>query len=97
MNWLSNYFAHSSVGTGIFPRFFKTDENGKPVCSMCDARAHVFRRNRASGILKPLCPQHLQQGMEWLIDHRPQDFSSEDYVSVSDGQKEWEVQAIMAS
>jgi hypothetical protein len=72
-------------------------EGGKPLCSMCDEQAYMFRRMRTSGVLKPLCPEHLQQGMEWLLDHGHRDFSSKDYIPIGDGWEEWEVQAVMAS
>ena len=97
MNWLVSHFEHSHSARGVFSRFFKTGENGSPTCSMCDERAHMFRRMRTNGVLKPLCPKHLQQGVEWLLDHSNEDFSSEDYIPINDGQEEWEIQAVMAS
>ena len=95
-DWLSGYLNHSD-NVGVFPRFFKVGKDGDPLCAMCDKQAYMFRRNRTNGVLKPLCPRHLQQGVEWLLDHSREDFSSEDYVPVGDGRKEWEVQAVMAS
>lgn len=97
MIWLTSHFAHSSSGKSAFPEFFRTGEGGKPLCAMCDEQAYMFRRMRTNGILKPLCPKHLQQGVEWLLDHNREDVSLKDYIPMGDGREEWEVQAVMAS
>ena len=54
----------------------------------------MFRR-KDEGMLKPLCPKHLQQGVEWLIEHKPQGFRADNYIPVCEGFGEWEVQAVM--
>jgi hypothetical protein len=69
---------------------------GETKCAHCGDAAYMFRR-KYDGVLKPLCPKHLQQGVEWLIDHNPRGFCADNYVPVRDGLDEWVVQAVMLS
>lgn len=89
--WLSTRYTRYEDAAGTW---YRMTPAGEARCAHCGKAAYMFRR-KDEGMLKPLCPRHLQQGVEWLLEHKPRGFSADNYIPVREGFDEWGLQVVM--